>query len=398
MSHLHDLQDLLNRFATGTLETDTTKFGDLGKADLFLYGAGNIGKRLYHQLTAQGVCVKGFLDRNPNIRLIGIPVPVYLPDAPELSEIRRSCIVVLSGYFNLSVCNEIKARLHELGFCHVYALHEVNFEQLNGRTIQRDLLCYKTIYVLDAERQKIEHAFNKLADDISRDLFIALLKANLTMDFTRLPTPQDISRQYLGLDIPERIDFSRFVDCGGYDGDSFRQITSQGHHIKTLVAFEPQADLLARYAASLKTSPNPPDEAFLYPCGVYAQTTQLRFAGNPDAPASGRLSSDGDAVIQCVRLDEVLHGTAPTLIKMDIEGAEIAALQGAESIIRQHGPDLAICVYHRFADLWEIPNLIHSMREDYYYYLRNYNFLGLETVLYALRSKSQGTSKKLKNS
>lgn len=389
MSHLHDLQDLLNRFATGTLETDTTKFGDLGKEELFLYGAGNIGKRLYHQLTAKGVRINGFLDRNPNIQLNGIPVPVYLPDDPKLSEIRRSCTVVLSGLFPLHVCNEIKTLLHELGFRHVYALHEVNFDQLNSKTIQRDLLneSYEKTDVL--ERQKLEHAFIKLADDISRDLFIALLKANLTMDFTRLPTPQDISRQYLGLDIPERIDFSRFVDCGGYDGDSFRQITSQGHHIKTLVAFEPQADLLARYAASLKTSPNPPDEAFLYPCGVYAQTTQLRFAGNQDAPSSARLSSDGDVVIQCVRLDEVLHGTAPTLIKMDIEGAEIAALQGAERIIRQHGPDLAICVYHRFADLWEIPNLIHSMREDYHYYLRNYNFFGLETVLYALRSKPQ---------
>lgn len=391
MSHLYDLQDLLDRFATGTLETDTTTWGDLGKEELFLYGAGNIGKRLYHQLTAKGVRINGFLDRNPNIQLNGISVPVYLPDAPELSEIRSRCTVILSGLFPLKVCNEIKNRLYKLGFCHIYAIHEANFNQINSKSFHGILFddSYEKKDILDKDRKKIERALTILADDMSRGLFLSLLKANLTMDFTRLPEPQDISRQYLGLDIPERIDFSRFVDCGGYDGDSFRQITAQGHHIKTLVAFEPQADLLARYAESLTTSPLPPDEAFLYPCGVYSQTTQLRFSPNQNSPQSSRLSSKGDVMIQCVQLDEVLHGTAPTLIKMDIEGAETAALRGAESIIRQYGPDLTICVYHRFSDLWEIPNLIHSMRNDYHYYLRSYNFLGQESVLYAMRPKPQ---------
>jgi FkbM family methyltransferase len=391
MPHLHALHELLRRFATGTLETDTSKFADLGKAPLFLYGAGNMGKKLYHQLAANNVAIAGFLDRNPHIELENISVPVHRPDDPALSEIRGRCTVVLSGLFPLRVCNEIKTRLHELGFCNVYALHEVNFHPLNGESIQKLIFddAHKKTESIEKYREKLEQAFSLLAGEADRSLFLSLLEANLTMDFTRLPAPQDISLQYLGQDIPERIDFSRFVDCGGYDGDSFRQITAQGHSIKTLVAFEPQADLLRSYASSLEASASPPDEAFLYPCGVYSETTQLRFSANKDAPSSARLNAAGDIVIQCVRLDEVLHGTSPTLIKMDIEGAETAALRGAEKIIRQQGPGLAICVYHRFSDLWEVPNLIHGMRDDYRYYLRNYNFLGLETVLYALRSNAR---------
>jgi len=61
-------------------------------------------------------------------------------------------------------------------------------------------------------------------------------------------------------------------------------------------------------------------------------------------------------------------------------------LAWGQKTIESVGPALAICVYHRFSDLWEIPCLIYSMRPDYRYYLRNYNYLGLETVLYALRS------------
>ncbi len=68
---------------------------------------------------------------------------------------------------------------------------------------------------------------------------------------------------------------------------------------------------------------------------------------------------------------------------MDIEGAELEALKGAERTIRQHRPQLAICVYHSLPDVWEIPLLIHQFDPGYTFYLRSYGFMGLETVLYA---------------
>ena len=60
---------------------------------------------------------------------------------------------------------------------------------------------------------------------------------------------------------------------------------------------------------------------------------------------------------------------APTFIKMDIEGAEKEALIGAEQIIRCHKPKLAICVYHKPEDIYVLPELINSFREDYRFYL-----------------------------
>jgi len=38
---------------------------------------------------------------------------------------------------------------------------------------------------------------------------------------------------------------------------------------------------------------------------------------------------------------------------MDIEGAEIDALQGAKKIIQKSNPMLAICVYHKPNHLWK---------------------------------------------
>ena len=45
-------------------------------------------------------------------------------------------------------------------------------------------------------------------------------------------------------------------------------------------------------------------------------------------------------------LDEVLRGFHPNLIKMDIEGAEPEALRGAQTLVAENRPRLAISIYH----------------------------------------------------
>ncbi len=67
---------------------------------------------------------------------------------------------------------------------------------------------------------------------------------------------------------------------------------------------------------------------------------------------------------------------------MDIEGAEFEALKGASGIIRKHQPKLAISVYHKASDYWEIPELIFSIRNDYKLYLRHYTEGIAETVMF----------------
>ena len=69
---------------------------------------------------------------------------------------------------------------------------------------------------------------------------------------------------------------------------------------------------------------------------------------------------------------------------MDIEGAEIPALEGGRNLLKKSLPKMAICVYHKRDDLITVPRFIKSLNEDYQLYLRAYHDYVSEVVLYAV--------------
>lgn len=142
--------------------------------------------------------------------------------------------------------------------------------------------------------------------------------------------------------------------------------------------FEPNPAQFAALKQNLREYKN----AEIFPYGAYDQNMTLRFSDLETTDS--RITDTGTVSIDARKLDDVLQGKKVTFIKMDIEGAELAALRGAEKIIREQRPKLAICVYHKPEDIWEIPSLILSYNPDYRLYLRHYSITEAETVLYAI--------------
>jgi hypothetical protein len=69
---------------------------------------------------------------------------------------------------------------------------------------------------------------------------------------------------------------------------------------------------------------------------------------------------------------------------MDIEGAELDALQGASGIVAASSPLLAICSYHAQDHLWRIPLFLRTLEPTARFALRMYRVDGFDLVCYAL--------------
>lgn len=180
-------------------------------------------------------------------------------------------------------------------------------------------------------------------------------------------------------DLPElKLGSEYFVDAGAFDGKTtevFFSHSPQGY----AYVLEPNPNQLDAVKETLKDY----HEVEIFPYGAYSENTMLTFE-NECVASEARISNKGNVSVQVRKLDDLLKDKKVTYIKMDIEGAELAALKGAECIIRRQKPKLAICVYHKPEDMWEIPSLILSFNPEYKFYLRHYSADYRETVLYAI--------------
>ena len=170
-----------------------------------------------------------------------------------------------------------------------------------------------------------------------------------------------------------------FADLGALDGETtkiFFKYCPDGHSY----VFEPSPKQFEITKERLQEY----SQVELFPYAAYDKNTTLHFDPSEGYEPGARISETGSIEVETRKLDDLLGDRKVTLIKMDIEGAELAALRGAERIIREQRPKLAICVYHKPEDIWEIPDLILQYHSDYKLYLRHYTNSFGDTVLYAI--------------
>lgn len=360
-------------------ETRTPLFGD--GAPVFIYGAGNVGKDVFRLLTGKGISVIGFLDGKAKPGSAWSGVPVMTPEDAAISASERQRAHVVIGIFNAYVeMPPIAALLSELGYGRVTSfldLHSHFSSELGDRFWLTDRSFYSGL------EEQVTNGFELWSDEKSRALYMEILKFRFTKDYRALAAPE-WHGQYFSKDIPAWPTPLRFVDCGAFDGDTLRQMTEAQIPVEAIAAFEPDSANFVRLAQHVQAdSAKMPETVCLFPCGVDASTSQVRFSSGQGT--GSHASAVGDTVIQCVSLDEALPTFRPNLIKMDIEGAEYAALWGARRTIAKHRPGLAICLYHCPAHLWQIPLLVQQLTGGGgKYFLRAHCFNGFELVLYWL--------------
>ncbi|MDR0221403.1 MAG: FkbM family methyltransferase [Lachnospiraceae bacterium] len=228
---------------------------------------------------------------------------------------------------------------------------------------------------------ELKEAFQLLADEKSREVFRAFIRWHYTYDnnFAYLSDPVF----YFPDDLREMIDYRFFVDAGAYNGDTLQdwlRICAIPQGAK-YYAFEPNPESYQELGATVAGLPDAVKSTITVinsALGSVEGSLRMNSAGGMN-----RYSETG-IDIPCQRIDDLFAELCPTIIKADIEGAEMDMLQMAEKTIRRCRPTLAISAYHKFSDLWAIPLWIHNLGCGYKIYMRHHPKVFTDSVYYAI--------------
>ena len=231
------------------------------------------------------------------------------------------------------------------------------------------------------ERHKEEFGmvYELLCDGLSRETYAAFLGSKLGAG------PEGLcgvwrKDQYFPQDIFRLSDREVFVDGGAYTGDTLLAfIRKTKGEYERCYAFEPAPENLAKLN-SLAEKQRFRDVSVIGK-GLWSMAETLRFAA-AEGLAGSAISRAGNTSIAVDSVDNVAPDA--TFIKLDVEGAELEALKGAAGTIKRNRPKLAVCLYHRPGDLFEIPLFLKSLVPEYRFYLRQHQPVSCELVLYAL--------------
>ena len=170
------------------------------------------------------------------------------------------------------------------------------------------------------------------------------------------------------------------VDCGAYTGDTlegFLKICDIGEVFSHAYAFEMDKDNFVALNTWVQGQEHGISEKITtYNAGVWKENGTLSYGKMASSDSFSIFNLRETVTADTVRLDYVLGDRQISLLKMDIEGAE--------KLIKSQKPKLAICVYHRIEDLWEIPIMLKKWVPEYSSSIRHHaKWWVSETVCYA---------------
>jgi len=363
---------------------------------LLIFGAGNHARKLACALRTRGNNIYGFVTtgQHPLQELEGFPVYTWkaLP-----THLRGKCPIACGIFNRTDAYDKLAQIIQAQGFDKIiwpwdyypYLHHDMGWcywLDSNPRTLsswQQDTGYQKVMSMLgDHEsRSTLERILSfRTGNDIGFASFTSFDKQYFnSLTINALPTNRSAS----------------YLDVGAYTGDTLESLL-QHVDINKAILVEPDPanyNLLIENLISL-TRLHPVLNPYVLPIGAGEFLSFMGLSGEGEATA---VSIGGDYTDRTMRiaaiapLDSIMPAERFDLIKVDVEGHDIEALQGMRSILRRSHAVIGISLYHRPLDIVHLPLAVMDLLEGlpYKYFIRQHMHNSFETVLYAIPTSQE---------
>ena len=287
----------------------------------------------------------------------------------NISDIPKDAIILVASTASPL---EVKQKLDDMGF--------INFNYLSFyRFCGFDLVAppFMVDFADDFKKNfdKYETIYQLLADNLSKKIFQKVINFKITFDIEyMIGFTNDHKGQYFDKTILPDMPNMIFVDGGGYVGDTARQLVSHFPDFKKIYLFEPNEKNITIAKKRLKDIAN----IEFFNIGLSNKKATLNFN---DKMSYSAIYTAGATNVCVDTIDNIITQKVD-FIKLDIEGAEQDAIDGATRTIAKYTPVIACCIYHKAQDWYKIPQKVLSINNHYKIYIRHYMEGIFETVMY----------------
>ena len=344
---------------------DTTK-------PVFLYGTGNGGDKIISALEAHGGHLTGVFASAGFVRDRSFRGFKVLSYDDVIAEHGNDIIVLLAFGTTLPSVREF---IEHLDRTHELIIPDV---PLYGGSV----FDYK--YFL-ANETELNGARALLSDSRSQDIFDDAVNFRLTGKLKYLLNTCSFA-DALG-EFWCNGEINDILDGGAFKGDTsadFAEVLSP-NEIYAVEADPKTHQKLSIYAENETRSHVTPINAALWDSDCELEYVSSASRGSGEAGANKRAKV---TQIPAMTIDTILNGKDIDLIKLDIEGSEHAALDGAILTLSTKQPNMIVSLYHRTDDLFSLIKRIHEDLPSHKLYLRRVDCIPFwDLNLYAIKTK-----------
>jgi len=344
---------------------------------LFLYGAGDGGVNFKRAIEKHRRDIKlvGFLDDYKSGKRDGLNITKI--NGLNVKQGKQELVLITSAYWR-----DMQKNLNRLNY--------------NNYLIVNPVLFYDYLIFSREEEKKyalrLEYVKNLFSSVEDRELFGKLIanrqcrmqNNNRVHEYF---TNRTFERRNQYLEFLNRAQIKTIIEGGVFDGSNTREFLKLLSGDGFIYGFDPLYDSLSDRVIFKDSS-----RVRIYPLALWHHRDKLVFKASKDNPEGSQITaetggSDEIKKVNAISVDEFVKENKIKkidFIKLDVEGAELQILKGAKITLKRDRPQLAVAIYHKKEDLFEIPIFLSRVLKNYKYRIGHYSSTFWDTVLYAV--------------
>ena len=279
----------------------------------------------------------------------------------------------------------------------IYNQYEIASELLNKWQVpQKCIYMYTSLYyekniynttLIKENWSRIMECYNMFADEDSKKYYLNSINARLERNpFLLMPNPNCKKIGEYG----EKLQLNRgdnIIDCGAYTGDTAALYMDRLDSDCKVFAIEPFQENYEKMVQRIRENEwQNKIIPYNYAIGNEKGTAHINYEKDTFDMAMNITKQVGSKhqTVEVESLDNLFATQKINYIKMDIEGEERAALEGARRVVEVNAPKMMISAYHKIEDFWVLPETIWSLNKNYQIYVGHAFNISTEMEYYCI--------------